>query len=356
VSEDDRPLTSTVPDDLVGMLDLLAETIVSALGFGVAVVNISQADGSMAVVSVAGDASARETLLGSVDTAATWTTLLAASEPWGRLRFIDHSNDAAYVDALSWVPDVEPGEGEDAWHPEDALFAPLTATDGRTLGILSVDLPHDGKRPTAATCSALEAFAISTALALEHATLRARAEASERRFRELATRDWLTGVGNRSMLWERAQRAVEAAGSSLTVVFVDLDSFKVINDRHSHEAGDRVLRAVAQQVRGAVRPEDTVVRWGGDEFLVLAEGLLDEEAGWQLAQRVSAAVSGTVLFGDVPLTVTASVGVAFRHAADTFDADELVRRADSAMYDAKASGPNRCASHGDTEVPLLRPA
>ncbi len=356
MSGEGRPPASTVPDDLVSMLDLLAETIVSALGFGVAVVNIAQADGSMAVVSVAGDASARATLLGSVDSAETWATLLAASEPWGRLRFIDHCNDSAYVDALSWVPDVETGDGEDAWHPEDALFAPLTATDGRTLGILSVDLPHDGRRPTAVTCSALEAFAISTALALEHATLRARAEASEQRFRELATRDWLTGVGNRSMLWERAQRAVAAATSSLTVVFIDLDFFKAINDRHSHEAGDRVLRAVAERVRDAVRPEDTVVRWGGDEFLVLAEGPLDEEAGWQLAQRVSSAVSGTVLFGDVPLTVTASVGVAFRHPTDTFDADELVRRADAAMYDAKARGRNRCASYRDTEVPLRRPA
>ena len=119
----------TVPADLVGMLDLLAETIVHALGFGVAAVNIARPDGSFAVVSVAGDASAREMLLGTVDTAESWSTLLAAGEPWGRLRFPHHRNQAAYVESSSWVPDMEPAGDEDAWHLEDSLFAPLTSTD-----------------------------------------------------------------------------------------------------------------------------------------------------------------------------------------------------------------------------------
>ncbi len=348
---------STVPDDLVAMLDLLAETIVEALGFGVAAVNIARADGSLEVVSVAGDRTARETLLGSVDTAETWATLLSLSQPWGRLRFADHRNDAIGAGLLSWVPDPvdEPATvAEDAWHHEDALFAPLTAADGSLLGILSVDLPYDGRRPGPATRKALEAFAISTALAIEHATLRARAEASERRYRELATRDPLTGLGNRSVLWDRVEHAVTLrAGeqSLLTVVFIDLDDFKDINDRFSHEAGDRVLRAVAGRVRSAVRPHDTVVRWGGDEFLVLSEGLRDEADGHALAARVSAAVCEPVPFRDGLLSVTASVGAAVRHPGDDFDADELVRRADVAMYRAKAArraarAPERSGAHG----------
>ncbi len=104
---------------------------------------------------------------------------------------------------LTWVPDIEPIDAEDAWHPEDALFAPLIGADGRRVGVLSVDVPHDGRRPNAATCKALEGFAVSTALAIEHATLRARAEASEDRLREQASHDALTGVRNRSMLFER---------------------------------------------------------------------------------------------------------------------------------------------------------
>src|SRR5450759_776199 len=153
----------TVPDDLVAMLDLLAQTIVQALGFGVAAVNIARPDGSLEVISVAGDEQARKMLLGAVYSAEIWDQVLAVSEPWGRLRFADHRNEEANPDLLSWIPDFVPIADEDAWHPEDALFAPLIAEDGSRLGILSVDLPHDGRRPNSATCDALGAFAVSAA-------------------------------------------------------------------------------------------------------------------------------------------------------------------------------------------------
>src|SRR4028119_2340805 len=179
----DHPLTSvpavddaTVPDELVEMLDMLAATIVQALGFGVAVINIARPDGTFETVSVAGDNDARALLLGAVRGAETWDELLSVSEPWGLLRFADHLNEAANVDTLSWVPNTVALDVADAWHPEDALYAPLTATDGTRLGTLSVDLPHDGRRPNSATCQALEAFAVSAALAMEHAALRGRAE------------------------------------------------------------------------------------------------------------------------------------------------------------------------------------
>src|ERR1035437_1891556 len=133
------------------MLDLLAETIVQALGFGVAAVNIARSDGSLEVISVAGDEQARNMLLGTVCRAEIWDQILAVSEPWGRLRFADHRNEEASPDLLSWIPDVVPLLVEDAWHPQDALFAPLIAEDGSRLGILSVDLPRDGRRPNSAT-------------------------------------------------------------------------------------------------------------------------------------------------------------------------------------------------------------
>jgi len=178
-------IVSTVPDDLVAMLDLLAQTIVEALGFGVAAVNIARPDGSLEVISVAGDQQAKETLLGTVDSAEVWDRMLAASEPWGRLRFADHRSEAANAEMLMWVPDIAPSAAEDAWHPHDALFAPLISADGSRLGILSVDLPRDGRRPDPGTRNALEAFAVSTALAIEHATLRSRTEASEQSFKQL---------------------------------------------------------------------------------------------------------------------------------------------------------------------------
>lgn len=329
---------ATVADDLVSMLDQLAMTVVAELGFGVAVVNIALPDGSLQVVSVAGDEDARATLLGHVDTVETWEKVLATSEPWGRLRFADHLNEEVEPGTLSWVPDVEAIDAEDAWHPEDALFAPLTSADGTLLGVLSVDLPHDGRRPNDESRRSLEAFAIVAALAIEHSTLRARAETAEKNARHLATQDPLTGVGNRSMLLHRLEHAASARIGQrlpLALVFIDLDGFKRINDLHTHAGGDRVLLEVANRIRSIVRPHDTVVRWGGDEFVVLLEQLDDEQFARRVAERIVAAIAVPVLYSDTELRVTASVGLAFDSATGVLDVDALVARADAAMYRAK---------------------
>lgn len=336
----------TIPDDLVAMLDPLAQTIVETLGFGVAAVNIARPDGSLEVVSVAGDEQARAMLLGSVHSAEVWDQFLALSEPWGRLRFADHRKQEADSDLLSWVPDIVPIDAEDAWHPKDALFAPLTAADGSRLGILSVDLPQDGRRPTTAACSALEAFAVSTALAIEHSTLRSRAESSERSLRELARFDSLTGVGNRSMLFERLEHAVTVRPerrSLLALAFIDLDGFQVINDSYSRDIGDLVLRRVAGRIRRLVRPHDTVVRWGGDEFIVLLDLLDDPADAEHVAQRILASAAEPIRDHDQEWGVTVSIGLAFCRGVDNLDVDELVRRADSAMYRAKRAGKNTYA-------------
>jgi diguanylate cyclase (GGDEF)-like protein len=332
--------SATVPDDLVTLLDLLAQTIVSTLGFGVAAVNITQPDGSLLVASVAGDEDARSTLLGTVDSAEVWDDLLAASEPWGRLRFADHRNEKAFVDMLTWVPHLDPCDDEDAWHPEDALFAPLIGSEGSRVGVLSVDLPPGGRRPDAVTCRALEGFAVSAALAIEHATLRARAEASEQQLRERASYDSLTGVGNRSMLFERLEHVLARPGrqAMLALAFIDLDGFKRVNDLFSHSVGDAVLVTLASRLRSVVRPRDSVVRWGGDEFLVLFEHLDDEADVLPIVERILKALAEPVDPVGPETGITASVGVAFVHASQKVDADELVRRADAAMYQAKRDG------------------
>lgn len=328
----------TVPSDLVAMLDLLAQTLVDALGFGVAAINLAQPGGSLKVVSVAGDDSARAALLGSVESAAAWDRLLSAAERWGRLRFLDHRSADAVDIGVAWIPDIEIGDDPHAWHPEDCLFAPLIAGDGTRLGVLSVDVPHDGRRPAATTCQALEAFAVSTALAIEHATLRARAEASEHRYQILATHDQLTGVSNRWFLLERLQHALTLRPENrrlLALVFVDLDGFKQVNDRHSHVVGDHVLIAVGDRLRRAVRPHDTVARWGGDEFLVLLDNVEDEASGWDVVRRIASILATPIHYLGEELPVAASLGVAFSRPDDDVDADEFVRRADTAMYQAK---------------------
>ncbi len=173
-----------MPPELEATLDLLSQTIVNTLGFGVAVVNLVGPDETLEVVSCAGPAEVREQLLGRTDTKEHWQRILQASEEWGRLRFLDHNLvDFDASEFFMWVPDFVPSDEPDAWHPEDALFALLYASDGSLLGILSVDLPRDGKRPDQITRDALEGFAVSAALAIEHATLRSRTEESERLFR-----------------------------------------------------------------------------------------------------------------------------------------------------------------------------
>ena len=331
---------SAVWDDLATMLDLLAGTIVELLGFGVACVNVARPDGALEVVAVAGDPGAREALMGTVNSAQVFDEILDRSEQWGRLRFVDHASEDGRS-AGEWFPDIEVGEGADAWHPEDALFAPLNATDGLRVGILSVDLPHDGRRPDAATRRGLEAFAVSTALTIESAVHRMRAEESKDRFRERALRDWLTGLGNRELLLERLERLDAAPGDTTSaLVFVDLDGFKAVNDREGHHAGDRVLKSVADRIRAVSRSRDTVVRWGGDEFLVLLEDVTEADV-LAVAGRVREAVGEPVLYRDHELQVSASVGIAYRRPGDHAPAEDLVRRADTAMYEAKAAGRDR---------------
>ena len=332
-----RP-SPTLPDDLVSMLDRLAQTIVDALGFGVAVVNLARPDGALEVVSVAGDQEARAALLGTADSAATWDQMLDASEPWGALRFIDHRNESATEEILRWIPQMDMASGENAWHPMDALFAPLVAADGSRLGVLSVDLPHEGKRPSSITCRALEAFAISAALAIEHATLRKRAESSEARYKALATHDQLTGIANRSSIIDDIDLATRSRRQDqrlMALAFLDLDGFKQINDRYSHSAGDHVLQTVAIRLRGQLRPGDRVARWGGDEFLMLLQNLDSERDARQVLKRLSAAVAEPIPYAGHLLQVTASVGVALVDPREEPNIDDLVRRADAAMYEVK---------------------
>jgi diguanylate cyclase (GGDEF)-like protein len=160
-----------------------------------------------------------------------------------------------------------------------------------------------------------------------------------------AAHDSLTGLPNRA----QAQRLTDAAlhrgrraGAATGLLFVDLDGFKVVNDRHGHACGDGVLRTVAQRLRETVRIGDTVARLGGDEFVVLAESVSGERDLLDLADRLIAAVSGPIAIAQLtePVTVGASVGIAV--ALDSqVDIDRLFAEADAAVYRAKALGRGR---------------
>ncbi len=322
----------TVSGELASMLDHLAHTVVTTLGFGVAVVTLRRLDGRMQVASVAGDGIAAAALLGTVDSGEAWDSCVAADDAEGRLRFLRRAGSA----------------GNDArrvhgWHPEDALLVPLVASDGTRLGVLTVIVRRHDRTPEQAARTALEAFAVSAAMAIEHATLRSRAEASERIFRSQAMTDPLTGVGSRALLLERLRHAGTArpeSGAVMALAFIDLDGFKAINDEHTHATGDHVLRTVAERIQTAVRAHDTVARWGGDEFLVLLHPLNGEHSALGAVQRILDAIAEPISHHGHVLTVTASIGVSFRRADAALEPEELVQRADAAMYEAKHQGAN----------------
>ena len=157
-----------------------------------------------------------------------------------------------------------------------------------------------------------------------------------------ALHDPLTGLANRTLLLDRlkeAQQRSRRAGGDVAVLFLDLDRFKVINDSMGHEAGDRLLIAVADRIAAALRPTDTAARFGGDEFVVLCEDLNGPVEAMAVAERLIASLSGPFALLNHQLFISASVGVAVAHADD--DPVALLRDADAAMYEAKAKGPAR---------------
>ena len=165
--------------------------------------------------------------------------------------------------------------------------------------------------------------------------------------RQLATTDGLTGLPNRRMFesaldqeWRRARRG----GKPLALLMVDVDHFKNYNDSYGHPAGDACLRIVAQTLRiCARRPSDVVARYGGEEFVILLPDT-DLRGGIQLGERLCAALREMDIRHEtspVSTVVTASVGVAAATPSADAEADDLVKAADEALYQAKAGGRNR---------------
>jgi diguanylate cyclase (GGDEF)-like protein/PAS domain S-box-containing protein len=163
--------------------------------------------------------------------------------------------------------------------------------------------------------------------------------------------DALTSLPNRAHFLSRlaaARRQAHESGLGVGVVFVDLDGFKQVNDSFGHAVGDELLAAIASRLQGAMRESDLVARFGGDEFLVLADQLDDATAAEQVAWRLAGALRAPFAVAGRSIVVTASFGVAYSDEADRADED-LVRMADAAMYQAKQRGRNRVAVFGEPE-------
>jgi diguanylate cyclase (GGDEF)-like protein len=216
----------------------------------------------------------------------------------------------------------------------NVLVAPLVA-DGRPAGAIIVE--HRGRRLPGVerrVAAVLTQVASIAALNLRNAVLL-------KHVRDLAERDALTGAANRRMFQETLERIMaerpERRRGLTTVLFVDLDDFKVVNDSLGHAAGDALLIAVTERITGIVRSSDLVARLGGDEFAILTDDDDDLRRSRAMAERLVTELRSPYMLIDKQVIVTASIGIATARDA-VAGASDLVRNADVAMYMAKANG------------------
>jgi len=156
--------------------------------------------------------------------------------------------------------------------------------------------------------------------------------------------DALTNLPNRILLTDRLQQAMQHmphSGQQLAVAFLDLDDFKSVNDTYGHDVGDLLLLALAKRIKETLREGDTLARIGGDEFVAVLIDLDNVAASLPMLTRLVSAACEPVQLGDLTVQVSASLGVTFYPQDQTLDADQLLRQADQAMYQAKLAGKNR---------------
>jgi two-component system, cell cycle response regulator len=211
---------------------------------------------------------------------------------------------------------------------QNVVVTPMTA-EGDIVGALVVGYGRD--RIHRWTVAVLERFASHAALVIRNAMLL-------QEIRRMAATDGLTGIANRRTFEETLEREIsraERTGKPVTLVMLDVDLFKQLNDGHGHQVGDAVLRALGNGLRENLRPFDTAARYGGEEFAVILPGCTVEEspvAGERIRLRATSSVP-------IP-GVTLSAGTA-TFPDDACDASELVRTADAALYESKRTGRDR---------------
>ncbi len=219
-------------------------------------------------------------------------------------------------------------------HGCEAIWTlPFLGEMGEARGVLAVLLSR-AEAPDTAEIEFLADVATLAGLALSR-------EHPLRELRERGISDPLTGIGNRTLLEDRMDQQLlisQREGTTAAVLLLDLDNFKDVNDTRGHDAGDELLVITAERLAATVRASDTVARLGGDEFVVLLPN--SSRAGaCSVAQALLSALANSVAIGSEPVIVSPSIGVTLM-TGDDADIDVVLKRADAAMYAAKAGGRN----------------
>lgn len=278
---------------------------------------------------------------------------------------LDNAHDAFFaLDPIGAIVDWNPqAERLLGWRRDEALGQPLDAV----LGAPVLSQVYDGDMAQLAQGGAIAArrlevtvrdragaaFPVEASIAYVprergHLLIAFLHDISERRHRlaaleQQALRDPLTGLANRRALMIALPEALARAARQrrhCAVLFVDLDGFKQINDRHGHEEGDELLRQLALRLIHAMRQTDTVARLAGDEFVVIVEALHGEGDAGLAADKLLLALNQPFALNTTTVTLSASIGVALHGPADASDVGALLERADAAMYAAKQRGKN----------------
>ena len=284
----------------------------------------------------------------------TYSVENGVQSPGPRVQLSDVAANSARAarERQELLVEFAPGEADPRHIPGTApmstlLFAPLLV-GSRLLGVISIqsERPYaygEVERLVFRNIAAYSAVALGNALnyrmlSVSHDELMQTQEELERH----ASQDPLTGLHNRRYLLRCAARHIERLNRNrqpMSLLMIDVDFFKSINDSHGHAAGDLALREAAQVILTCVRPDDLVARFGGEEFVVLLPGAGVQRA-LEVAERIRLAVARQVIpFEELRLRVTVSIGVADWHSAEPV-IDNALRRADQALYQAKAAGRN----------------
>ncbi|MGO9178959.1 MAG: EAL domain-containing protein [Candidatus Limnocylindrales bacterium] len=237
-------------------------------------------------------------------------------------------NDAIHDPRVAYVP------GTPVDQKESLIVAPIRSPEG-IIGALN--LYRTVADFDAEDLELVRLFTNHVAIALENAAI-------DGRLIEAAVTDPLTGLPNRRLFSERVDHALlrrERTPTGVAVLFLDLDAFKVVNDSLGHAVGDSVLQAVAARLRACTRAGDTVARLGGDEFGILLEDVHSEAEAIVASERVIATLVPPLAVAGREVSVRASMGVALDRGQTGVTAVELLRDADTAMYQAKANGRGR---------------
>jgi diguanylate cyclase (GGDEF)-like protein/PAS domain S-box-containing protein len=217
------------------------------------------------------------------------------------------------------------------------LVVPLNSHKG-TIGALILKGNSDGARYTKKDKELLQFVSTQVATAIERKQLHAR-------LKHMAQYDSLTGLPNRGLLYDRLKMALARTRREqghMSVLYLDLNNFKQVNDSLGHAAGDELLQEVANRLKQCVRDLDTVARMGGDEFVVLLENLQLPEHASNMAKKIRSAISQPIKIESCSLSILPSIGIAL-YPDHGDEAQQLLRHADEAMYFEKKNSNNHIA-------------